>query len=299
MKIPRIVKSPKRLFRIFVILFLLVILSLLSICIYDCILDDSGVARKLHLDMWDWFALLVAAILLLFTVLTWWSQDQTRENTTRLSTVDYRDMLVSCYYNIVRNTINLYSLSECLKDRYTGYYPSEEYLQKLKLYLFDANQISSQDIPKYYYGHFQRIAELCRYFNFHIDATQKHLSSRVIGGDIKKRDMDALVSMNWLVASEIMKTINFICPNEEYGNRDLVREQFIKVTGHFCPDIASFQDIDHLPYINKHNVKFLTILFEDRQEDYDATLKALNAAIKWHLGNRPDGYPRIGLIPIR
>ena len=158
---------------------------------------------------------------------------------------------------------------------------------------------SAENIPKYYYGHFQRIAELCRYFNFHIDATQKHLSSRVIGGDIKKRDMDALVSMNWLVASEIMKTINFICPNEEYGNRDLVREQFIKVTGHFCPDIASFQDIDHLPYINKHNVKFLTILFEDRQEDYDATLKALNAAIKWHLGNRPDGYPRIGLIPIR
>lgn len=111
--------------------------------------------------------------------------------------------------------------------------------------------------------------------------------------------MDALVSMNWLVASEIMKTINFICPNEKYGNRDLVREQFIKITNHFCPDIASFQDIENLPYINKHNIKFLTILFEDRQEDYDATLKALNATIKWHLGTRPDGYMRISLIPIQ
>lgn len=296
MKIPKIIKSPKRLFRIAIILLLIVIFVFMFVCIYDYILINSGVAKRLHLDLWDWFALLVAAFSLCFTVLTWWSQDQTRENTTRLSSKDYRDMLVSSYYNIVRNTINLYSLSECLKDKYSCCYPSEEYLQKLKLYLFDANQISSQNIPKHYYGKFQRIAEICHYFNLHIDATQKHLSSGVIGIDIKKRDMESLKSMHWLVASEIMKTINYICPNEEESNRDLVCGQFIEIARNFSlPAENSDNNSDDRFYIS-NDLGFLTSLFG---QNHDAILKMLNSAIKSHLGKRPDGYSRIPLIPIR
>lgn len=200
------------------------------VCIYDAVLVNNGVARKLHLDMWDWFALLVATFTLCITIMTWWSQDQTRENTTRLSTKDYRTILVSSYYNIVRNTINLYSLSECLKNKYSNYYPSEEYLQKLKLHMFDVGQVYTQNIPQEYYGKFMRITEICHYFNIHIDSTQKHLSSKSIGIDIKERDMETLKAMHWLVATEILKLIDYICPNDKgHINHNIVCNKLVEV----------------------------------------------------------------------
>lgn len=298
MRISKIIKQPKHIFQIITFILLLLILLFMIVCIYDYTIGNGSVAKKLHLNIWDWFTLLVAAFSLCFTILTWWSQDQTRENTTKLSPKDYRNMLISCYYNIVRNTINLYSLAECLKDKYSYYYPSEEYLQKLKLYLFDASQTSSQNIPLYYYGNFQRISELCRYFNIHIDVTQKHLSSREITINIKKRDMEYLKSMHWLIASEIMKTINYICPDDKESNFNLVCREFINVVENFNPHTVLPKNSDHTLYIQKDSVEFLMDLFKPNQNDYDQIIKALNSTIEWHLGQRPDGYSRIPLIPI-
>ncbi len=300
MKKPRISKSPKHLFRISIILSLIVLFVVMVVCIYDHVVTNSNVAKKLHLDIWDWFALLVAAFSLLLTTMTWWSQDQTRENTTRLNTEDYRRILVSCYYNIVRNTINLYSLSKCLEGKYSRYYPSEEYLQKMKLYLFDASLIPSQNTPKDYYGNFQRIEELCRYFNYHIDATQKHLSSGFIDIDIKKRDMETLKKMHWLIASEILKTIDFICPNDMDKNIKMVRNKFIDNTKRFCSESDQQQETDKTSsFFNERGIIFLTKLF-NTQQDYDTIINMLISAIESRLREFHDGdNSKIPLIPIR
>ncbi len=298
MIIRRLLKSPKRLFRYFVMLLLAMLLIFMFICIYDAILVNSGVARKLHLDMWDWFALLVAAFSLCFTIMTWWSQDQTRENTAKLSTEDYRQVLADSYYNIVRNTINLYSLAVCLKNKYSEYYPSEEYLQKLKLHMFDAGQVYSQNIPQMYYGKFQCIAELCHYFNLHIDATQKHLSSKSIDTEIKMRDMETLKAMHWLVSAEMMKIIDYICPEDAGStNRNIVSAKFKEIASHFAANDFSSRKNEYPSYIGTDNISFLKVLFESQQE-LETVINMLDSAIHSHLGNRADGYKKIPLIPI-
>lgn len=254
MKISKIIKYPKYLFRIIVVLLLILLIVLLVVFILDYTIIRHGLTSGLNLDRWDWLALIVAAFSLCITVLTWWSQDQTRENTTRLDTKEYRDILIGSYYNIVRNTISIYSLSAIMEDKYSGFYPSEEYLQKLKLSLFDVDQIPSQNIPKYYRSQFQRIAELCRYFNLHIDSTQKHLSSKAMLLEIKMRDMETLKAMHWLLAFEILKVLDFICPDDGDINRDLVRGKISKVVNYFRPK----DDLSQTPtdYIGRNDVKF-------------------------------------------
>lgn len=295
MKMIKFLKYPKYHFRVIVVLLLILLIVLLVIFILDFTVTKHGLTSGLNLDRWDWLALIVAAFSLCITVLTWWSQDQTRENTTRLDINDYRDILVGSYYNIVRNTINLYSLSVYMEDKYSDSYPSEEYLQKLKLYLFDVDQIPSQNIPKFYRGQFQRIAELCRYFNMHIDSTQKHLNSKSMPLDIKKRDMDTLRAMHWLLASELMKAIDFICPNDTDLNGTMVRHKISKVVNTFCPN-DDYSEI-RKTYIGKNDVKFLYKLY-DGIDGYDEFLKHINDAINFHLTPNSQGLSKIPVIPL-
>lgn len=296
MKMAKIIKYPKHPFRVIVVLLLILLIVLLVVFILDYTITKHGLTSGLNLDRWDWLALIVAAFSLCITVLTWWSQDQTRENTTRLDTKDYRDILVGSYYNIVRNTINLYSLSAFMKDKYSAFYPSEEYLQKLKLSLFDVDQIPSQNIHKCYRSQFQRIAELCHYFNLHIDSTQKHLSTDSMPLDIKIRDMKTLKAMHWLLASEIMKVLDFICPNDMDINKDLVRCKISKVVNHFHPKDNSSVTLKTYNHIGIDKEKFLDGLYEG-VDGYDEILKNLNDTIHYHLVADSNGNNKIPLIP--
>lgn len=296
MKMAKIIKCPKHFFRVIVALLLVILFAILVVFILDYTITKHGLTSGLKLDHWDWLALIVATFSLFITVLTWWSQDQTRENTTRLDSKDYRDILVGGYYNIVRNTINLYSLNALMKDKYSAFYPSEEYLQKLKLSLFDVDQIPSQNIPKYYRGQFQRIAELCRYFNLHIDSTQKHLSTYSMPINIKISDMETLKAMHWLLASEIMKVIDFICPDDKSKNRDLVRCKISKVVNHFRPMGNSSMSMETNNHIGIDNVKFLYSLYEG-VDDYDEIIKNLNDTIENQLVQDSNGNNKIPLIP--
>lgn len=296
MKIVKTIRYPKYLFRVIVVLLLILLIALLVVFILDYTITKHGLTSGLNLDRWDWLALIVAAFSLCITVLTWWSQDQTRENTTRLDTKDYRDILVGSYYNIVRNTINLYSLSAFMEDKYSAFYPSEEYLQKLKLYLFDVDQIPSQNIPKCYRSQFQRIAELCHYFNLHIDSAQKHLSTASMPLDVKRRDMETLQAMHWLLASEIMKVLDFVCPDDGDINRDLVRSKISKVVINFCPMDNSSVTLKTYNHIGIDNVKFLYRLYEG-VDGYEEILKNLNVTIHYHLVPDSNGNNKIPLIP--
>ncbi len=270
---------------------------LIGICIYDIVFMKFGLVEQLHLPTWDWIALVVAMCSLMLTYRTWRSQEQTRDNTRRLGEDDYRTMLVDSYYNIVRNTINLYSLSVCLKNKYQDYYPSEEYLQKMKLYLFDPNQISFQNIHKNDYGKFQRLAELCHYFNLHIDATQNHLSSDRISVDIKERDMEALIGMHWLLATEIWDTIDSISSEgREEMNRRKICEKIIGISKNFYR--GDLHGVSGNKIVGR-DVEFLKRVF-DGVDGYEDTLKRLDSAImlKLYCDESGNGQIRMPLIPL-
>lgn len=264
------------------------------ICIYDYLPNKQS---SLLLDRWDWFALIVASFSLFFTALTWRSQEQTRENTKRLTPERYRKLLTDNYYSIVRNTIYIYSLAETLEEKYADFYPSEEYLQKLKLYLFDESEVSSQDLDGIAPGRIQRTQELCHFFNLQIDSSQRHLSSPNIGEDIKKRDMASLKNLHWLVASEIMATIDEICPDTKEANHQGVFKELRSEADRQCKVLGSSDSLKDIQYIRKDNIKFLGNTCSEAE--YQEILKNLNTAIQLHQGNRMDGYPRVPLIPLR
>lgn len=290
--------SPKYLFKFSIIIILVSLTIFVFICICDYILYNRGIASKLHLDMWDWFAIVIATISLFFNVLTWWSQDQTKENTTRLDTKDYREMLISSYYNIVRNIINIYSLEEYLKDKYSDYYPSEVCLLKLKLYLFDTSQISLQNISNSYYGIFQRVAEICNYFNIHIDTTVKHFSSGLIAVDVKQRDMEMIKRMNWHVAWELKKSIDFICPQEEEINRNMIFNIFGSAVDNFCSVTDYYYGVNVPLYLKTNDAKFLKIICSNNADSEDI-IKKLNYIIKYRTTEKTGISFRIPLIPLR
>ena len=274
---------------------MLIVLMIALIC--DCIYNNRSMARFLHMDIWDWFAILISATSLLFAMLTWRSQDKTMKNTTKLDASDYRTMLVSYYYNIVRSTVYLYSLSECLKSRHFTYYPSEEYLQKLKFKPFEASLSKSQNIIEDDYGKYQRTAEIFHYFNLHIDSAQKHLSSAAIGVDVKKRDMETVIDMIWVVAEEILGLINLICKKNEEENKKLVCKKMIEVSYNLCQN-HSVSSNKQLVYIGKGNIVFLEELFRTRQNEYDKFLNNINSTIENQLKKVDAGGRNIPLIPI-
>ncbi len=298
--------------------YIFLLVSGLFFCIAGFIYDSarigsgdivSNAVSRLHLDLWDWMALIVALASLFYTIRNWMAQEQTKENTTRLNAEDFRYMLLNCYYNIIRNTINLYSLSVKLQDRYSIEYPSEEYLLKLKLYLLDEQVITFHNISKVYYYRLQRLSELCRFFNLHIDITQRHLSSDSIPEEIKIRDIENLKSMHWLIASQIMSTMDFIFPaganNAE--NRSMIRKYITKVTADFDGKISDdvtdptassgSRHNDQMSCIDKNNIEFLKTLFPENDNEYHQLVDRLHYLIKLHCGNKKDGYSRIPLIP--
>ncbi len=296
------------------ILVLLVMLgSLIIIALYDVLRHDSNdvigkMAEKLHLNVWDWMALIVALISLFLTFLNWWAQDRTRKNTSRLEAADFRDILKNLYNNIIRNTIYIYSLSEKLQGCLSEVYPSEEYLLKLKLNLPDLQLLTIQDMEKNNYYRLHCLEELCTNFNIHLDVTQKHLSTAKISEEIKTADMASLKSMHWFLAAEILSTIEIICPDaNRHDNREIIRRYLIEIISFFTSGknedaewvtaYASEHD-GRMPYIDRQNVSFFNQIFTPEDTGYQPFIISLNSLIKRHCTDRKDGRSRISLIPL-
>ena len=276
-----------------------------------CLIITSGdritvLVNKLHLNLWDWVAISLSVISLLFTALNWWAQRKTMQNTSRMDTDSFCDMLKSSYYNIIKNTVNLYSLDFTLQSKFTKEYPSEEYLQKMKLYLFEMQYSTIQNIPESYYYRLQRIGELCRFFNIHIDVTQSHLSSISISEDVKKRDMANLKAMHWLIAMQILSTMDFINPKgAKEPNRQLIKNYISNIVRELSGTQSSFLDSvikyaethnGQMPYIGRYDTHFLCSIFPDNDIEYHQFITKLNSLIELHCGNLKNGYGRIPMI---
>lgn len=267
---------------------------------------NTDIVERLHLNVWDWIAIILSVFSVVLTIMNWWAQDQTRENTARLKSEDFRNILNGGYYAIVRNMINLYSLEVVLQQRNYSVYPSEEYLQKLKLMFLNPYQSMTRNLSHEYAERLSRLYELCLFFNLHIDSTQKHLGTLKIEPDIKNRDMQNLKSMLWFVASELESTIDFIFPaGESNDNVVMVRDYLCEIideisgdpTKRITPIIENYDNIRRMPYIDKDNDFFFRKIFESEKKYYSFMSK-LNGLIHFHLGKKKDGYERIPLIPL-
>lgn len=187
-------------YAIFIMLFCLFIIIAISILSTGDKTDPiSNIADNLHLNVWDWLALIVAFLSLVVSVMTWHSQNETRKNTAIVSSAELQDKLSGYYHSIIRNVINLYSLNIKMDLCDWESYPSEDYMWKMELNEIDENSISIRLVYGDRFHKLQNLNELIRFFNFSIDATVAHLKQNNLNKDTRKRDICNLKSMIWLI----------------------------------------------------------------------------------------------------
>lgn len=285
---------------IFIILFCLLIVVAISILSTGDKTDPiSNIADNLHLNVWDWLALIVAFLSLVVSVMTWHSQNETRKNTAIVSSEELQDKLSGYYHSLIRNVINLYSLHIKMDLNNWESYPSEDYMWKMKLTEIDENNISIRLVYGDRFHKIQNFNELIRFFNYSIDATIAHLKQDTLNKGVRKRDIYNLKSMVWLISEHLSNTMNSLFPEDKSHNQNKIRNILTESIGRWYTGIASnqnklddngsyFQDID--------SQRFLNDIFNENIDLKNKFLANLKSVIHHHLSKRSDGYDRIPLI---
>lgn len=285
---------------IFIILFCLLIVIAINILSTGDKTDPiSNIADNLHLNVWDWLALIVAFLSLVVSVMTWHSQNETRKNTAIVSSEELQDKLSGYYHSLIRNVINLYSLHIKMDLNNWESYPSEDYMWKMKLTEIDENNISIRLVYGDRFHKIQNFNELIRFFNYSIDATIAHLKQDTLNKGVRKRDIYNLKSMVWLISEHLSNTMNSLFPEDKSHNQNKIRNILTESIGRWHTGIASnqnklddngsyFQDIDSQRFIND--------IFNENIDLKNRFLANLKSVIYHHLSKRSDGYDRIPLI---
>lgn len=285
---------------IFIILFCLLIVIAISILSTGDKTDPiSNIADNLHLNVWDWLALIVAFLSLVVSVMTWHSQNETRKNTAIVSNEELQDKLSGYYHSLIRNVINLYSLHIKMDLNNWESYPSEDYMWKMKLTEIEENNISIRLVYGDRFHKIQNFNELIRFFNYSIDATIAHLKQDTMNKGVRKRDIYNLKSMIWLISEHLSNTMNSLFPEDKSHNQNKIRNILTESIGRWYAGVASnknklddngsyFQDID--------SQKFINDIFNENADLRNRFLANLKSVILHHLSIRSDGYDRIPLI---
>lgn len=264
----------------------------------------SNIAANLHLNIWDWLALIVAFMSFVVSFMTWHSQNETMKNTAIIGKEELQDKLAGSYHSLIRNVVNLYSLYIKLDQNEWKSYPSEEYMWKMKLTEFDENSISVRLVYGDRFHKIQNLNELIRFFNMHVDAAVLHLKNGTMGLDVKKRDLIGLNAMIWLIASHLSLTMANLFP------RNGSRENYTKIRTNIKECLNQWYDgiekaTTSIPIDNYKslfgdigNQPFVKNLFNDRSDEKADFIKKISSVIVFHLSKRPDGYDRIPLIEL-
>lgn len=262
----------------------------------------SNIATNLHLNIWDWLALIVAFMSFIVSSMTWYSQNETMKNTAIIGKEELQDKLAGSYHSLIRNVVNLYSLYIKLDQDEWKSYPSEEYMWKIKLTEFDENSISVRLVYGDRFYKIQNLNELIRFFNMHVDAAILHLKNGAIELDVKKRDLTGLNAMIWLIANHLSLTMVNLFPSdngsENYAKirtniKECINQWYNgidKATASIPLDNykSMFSDIENHPFVKS--------LYKDRSDDKADFIMKISSVIAFHLSKRPDGYDRIPLI---
>lgn len=259
----------------------------------------SNIADNLHLNIWDWLALVVSFLSFVFSVFTWHSQNETRKNTASMTREELRDMLVGYYHPFMRNVVNLYSLRIKLDETDWTYYPSEDYMWKMKLTEIDEKNISLKLVYGNRFYTLQSLNELIRFFNLNIDATVTHLKDSQISHHDKLRDIVNLTSMIWLIAQNFSVSIEKIFTEEPTGfiNSKIRRFVVDSVTRwRVYNDVDD--SIDYTVINEIDDCSFIERIFENNNDEKVNFLDKLKIAIIGHLSKSKNGFDRIPLIRI-
>lgn len=170
----------------------------------------------LHIESWDWVAVLVAVMSLFFAGITFASQHETEKNTMKITPESQRQILKDLIRHYYRNYIIILALERKISGRLRDYYPSEEHLLKLAVNLDDLH-------PAAFYNqveNYQRIHNLMmmmRNFNTELGTVTKHLCSPDVPEEAKLRDFATLKFKMGMLAQRTYEAILTMWPDKSWA----------------------------------------------------------------------------------
>lgn len=212
------------------------------------------------LNQWDWAALVIACISLIFTASTLYSQRKTEKNTRHITVESQKELLKDYIRHFYCNLIIICAVYERLNKRYNLYYPSEEHLLKLNADLESLH-------PEAFFNHssqydiIHKLKFTIRNFNLELEVITKHLCNRAVCKEAKERDFNTL---KFKMGNLILDTVNVIIAiSEEDTNNTENPIRIKKEIREFLAEYATNR--------NKANTELMERakqLFENKEIDF-------------------------------
>lgn len=192
--------------------------------IYSIRIPDDEFTEKVtqyHLKEWDWLAIIIASLSLVIALMTFHSQKNTENNTTKLSDEGQRLLLIDYLRHFYCNHVILLTLENLFENKYDTHYPSEEHLLKLKVDQ-DAIHLESFNRDASRYGQMHKLLLMLRNYNIDIDVAVRHLTDPKLNKDFKVRDFNALITKTKTLSQNIYDKIEHYWPGSP-NRRDIRR----------------------------------------------------------------------------
>ncbi len=245
----------------------------------------------LFLNDWDWFALLVAVISLIFAACTWISQERTQKNTMRITPEIQLNLLKDIFRHSYRNMMVLYALEARLRERYDTHYPSEEHLQKMKMsddVLYPESFIERPEMCSL----IQNLKLNLRNRDIELDTATEHLKNPSMPPEIKAREMRMLKKGIEYTIKRTTKVMNQLYKggmhhsdiaeyvHETAATRRYDHEHDPEFAGRMDEAFRLMDRGEFKPYYTDAESEFIKSLYPDKDADKIAEfLRYLNANI--------------------
>lgn len=175
---------------------------------------ESVTLKTYGLTRWDWLAIGISIISLVYAALTFWSQRQTQRNTMKITPESQRKLLIEYGRHFYCNLIVICAIDAKMNNRFSSYYPSEEHLVKLKA---DLNGLHTGA----FFNHIEHFSSLnklqvkLRNFNSEIDVILNHLTQQEFPEEGKVRDFNTLKFKMGYLTDTVFRTLNEIWTDNE------------------------------------------------------------------------------------
>lgn len=170
--------------------------------------------QSFGLDTWDWVAIIIAAVSLCFTFKTLRSQRETEKNTMKITEEGQFELLIDYIRHFYANLVVVLAVLAKLNKRYNTHYPSEEHFRKLIVdleVLHPEAFVHSQDR----YDAIHNLYILIRNFNTECGVAEKHISSKDVCIEAKKRDFNTLIFKQDYFVGRFIDCIKKLCGSSE------------------------------------------------------------------------------------
>lgn len=277
----------------------------------------SATLSSYGLNQWDWLAMIIAFISLIYAASTFYSQRQTEKNTMKITPESQRKLLIEYARHFYCNLIVICAIEAKLNKIFSEYYPAEEHLLKLKV---DLNSLH----PGIYFNHIKNFSYLnqlqvkMRNFNEEIDVIIRHLTQKHLADYVKERDFNTLKFKMGYLTKQVRETLDLLWPGNKQDHSADMRKYVEACANKRNNDSASGKLLleqgreyfkHHSPfYYGDDNSELIQALFfsddnsvsnkENDRQKIDSFIERLNLNIYAEInGNNSFGSPKIFLIP--